>query len=149
MAGYTPQELIGRHLHDTIHYARADGTPCSWEECPTREALLDGRPHRATDEVFWRKDGTPLPVEFDIGLPAHDTMYGCQMEGILLALDAELPCSWGRGNITPEKLSLFLAKLGPDRGLDVAYSIGNQMYSPEALEQYGSRLTRKPGALAC
>jgi PAS domain S-box-containing protein len=63
MFGCSSSELIGRSLHDVTHHTRPDGTPFPWEECPIREAIFEGRPLEAHDEVYWRLDGSPIPVE--------------------------------------------------------------------------------------
>src|SRR5262249_28815938 len=38
--------------------------PYPLEECPTLASLRDGAARHVADEVFWRKDGTPLAVEY-------------------------------------------------------------------------------------
>jgi hypothetical protein len=58
------------------------------------------------------------------------------VEGILLALDESLPCSWGRGNITREKMDLFLKKLDGFSDLGISLSAGNHVYTNEDLSQY-------------
>ena len=63
MFGCRPGELVGRSFHDAAHHTRPDGTPYPWEECPTRQAIHEGRPIEAHDEVYWRLDGSPVPVE--------------------------------------------------------------------------------------
>jgi len=77
-----------------------------------------------------------LDPGFDIGLAAPDTFYGCQVEGILLALDDTLPFSWGRGNIIREKMDLFLKKLDGFSNLGISFSAGNHVYTNEELNQY-------------
>jgi hypothetical protein len=77
-----------------------------------------------------------LDPGFDIGLASAYTFYGCQVEGILLALDDTLPCSWGRGNITREKMDLFLKKLDGFSNLGISFSAGNLIYTNEDLHQY-------------
>ena len=62
MLGFAVDELLGRHMHDLLHHTRADGTPYPAEECPVYAAIRDGQIHRVVDELFWRKDGTALPV---------------------------------------------------------------------------------------
>jgi PAS domain S-box-containing protein len=66
LLGYTVQELEGQPMHALIHSRRADGSPYPEEECPVSQALK--RPElparRIEGEVFWRKDGTAIPVEY-------------------------------------------------------------------------------------
>ncbi len=62
--GYRAGELIGLHQHKVTHYAKSDGTPNSPEECPVCQALQKGVIQRVDDEVFWRKDGASVPVEY-------------------------------------------------------------------------------------
>jgi PAS domain S-box-containing protein len=64
LLGYTMEELLGQPMHQILHHSRPDGTPYPVEECPVYAALRDGCTHRASDEVFWRKDGTSFPVEY-------------------------------------------------------------------------------------
>lgn len=85
----------------------------------------------------------PLDVRFDLGLASPYTFYGCQLEGLLIALHPELPCSWGRGNISREKLGLFLKKLDECPGMDVAFSIENSVYTGEQLDEYAGMMNNK------
>jgi PAS domain S-box-containing protein len=62
MLGYQANELIGRNLHTAIHHSTPDGRPYSVEDCPAATAIAEGGGLRGLDDVFWRADGTPLPV---------------------------------------------------------------------------------------
>jgi len=64
MLGFTAEELVGKNQHATLHHSRADGTPYRQEECPIQRALTEGRVSHVMDEVFWRKDGTAVAVEY-------------------------------------------------------------------------------------
>jgi PAS domain S-box-containing protein len=64
LLGYEPGELVGRLMHETTHYSRADGTPYPASECPILRAAAQGVVATADDEVFWRQDGTALRVEY-------------------------------------------------------------------------------------
>ena len=64
MIGWETEELIGKPQHDILHHTKPDGSPYPREECPIYAAFKDGRVHHATDDVFWRKDGTSFPVEY-------------------------------------------------------------------------------------
>ena len=64
MLGYEADELMGGAHHDKVHHSRPDGTPYPTDECPIYAAYKDGRVHRGSEDVFWRKDGTFIPIDF-------------------------------------------------------------------------------------
>ncbi|MBB6144807.1 PAS domain S-box-containing protein [Silvibacterium bohemicum] len=62
--GYTPEELQGQLIHPLIHHSKSDGTPYRDEECPILNTLHRNHPARVRDEVFWRRDGSSVPIEY-------------------------------------------------------------------------------------
>ena len=64
MTGYSFEEVRGRSLHATLHHSRPDGSPYPPQECPTGQAMQEGKPLHVRGEVFWRKDMSSLPVDF-------------------------------------------------------------------------------------
>ena len=66
MLGYQTDDLLGENLHNIAHYAKADGSPYPINECPVHQVVQDGIPKHVTDEVFWRKDGVPVAVEYAV-----------------------------------------------------------------------------------
>lgn len=72
MLGYQPEELLGRNMHALVHHSRPDGSPYPEQDCPIRGSLRNLDTIRVANEVFWRKDGTPLPVEY-IARPQIET----------------------------------------------------------------------------
>lgn len=62
--GYSVQEIIGKNIHSLIHYQHADGSQYPMTDCPVYQASLSGQSCKKENEVFWRKDGTPVPVEY-------------------------------------------------------------------------------------
>lgn len=64
MLGYEIHELIGKPAHATIHHSHADGSMYPRSDCPFFSTIADGLPHRGSEEVFWRKDGTAMPIEY-------------------------------------------------------------------------------------
>ncbi len=62
LLNWNAQELAGRNVHDTIHHSRPDGSPFALEECPLYQALALGAAGQELDDVFWRRDGSPLEV---------------------------------------------------------------------------------------
>jgi polar amino acid transport system substrate-binding protein len=64
MLGYGPDELIGQAVHEKIHHSHENGSNYPKEECPMYRTYVDGVNHHVSDEVLWRKDGKPFPVEY-------------------------------------------------------------------------------------
>ena len=64
MLGFEVEELIGKEMHSMVHHHHADGRPYPLEECPIYNACRKGTVTSADNEVFWRKDGTPVAVEY-------------------------------------------------------------------------------------
>jgi PAS domain S-box-containing protein/putative nucleotidyltransferase with HDIG domain len=64
MLGYDNQELIGKGSHDTFHHTRSDGSPFKGEDCPIYKSFKEGIAHYQDNDIFIRKDGTILPVEY-------------------------------------------------------------------------------------
>jgi len=64
MLGFTPEECLGKDVHQLIHARKPDGTPYPVEECPIYRCVTTGEGARVDDEVAWHKDGTPIPVEY-------------------------------------------------------------------------------------
>jgi two-component system sensor histidine kinase/response regulator len=63
--GYSsPDELIGKDMHALIHHHNADGTALPLTECPIHLTIINEKPQGASDQIFWRADGSFFPVEF-------------------------------------------------------------------------------------
>ncbi len=80
MLGYEPEELVGQDIHSLIHHSRPDGSPYPAAECPNYTTLQTGQGARVTDEIFWRRDGTPLPVEYS----SHPIFSAGVLEGVVV-----------------------------------------------------------------
>jgi PAS domain S-box-containing protein len=64
MLGYHTEDLLGKPQHALIHHSKPDGSPYPREDCHIYAAFKDGKVHRESEEVFWRKDGTSFPVDY-------------------------------------------------------------------------------------
>ena len=62
--GWSAEELVGTDIHSKVHHTHHDGRHYPHEDCPIYAAFRDGAVHQVSDEVFWRKDGTPVWVEY-------------------------------------------------------------------------------------
>lgn len=58
------EEIIGKHIHELIHHSHADGSNYPAKECRMYSAYRLKQKVNVSDEVFWRKDGIAIPVEY-------------------------------------------------------------------------------------
>jgi PAS domain S-box-containing protein len=80
MLGYPVEELVRQHSHTLWHHTRADGSSYPAEECPIHDTCATGASHRVDNEVFWRKDNTPFPVEYT----TTPTREGGRLTGVVV-----------------------------------------------------------------
>jgi len=72
LLGYdSPDELLGKSMHDLMHHTKPDGTPYPVEECSAHRLSETGITGVIENELFWRKDGTSFPVSYSV-LPMRD-----------------------------------------------------------------------------
>jgi PAS domain S-box-containing protein len=64
LTGYDAGEVMGKNLHELIHYKKPDGTPYLQEECPMHTTIKTGQISQVADEEFWAKNGKSFPVEY-------------------------------------------------------------------------------------
>lgn len=63
--GYEKEaDVLGKNMHDLIHYRRLDGTPYPNEECKIYQAFRKGEGVHVDDELLWRADGSGFPAEY-------------------------------------------------------------------------------------
>lgn len=72
MLGFTADELLGKPAHDTFHHHYPDGRVYPKEDCPMQRAVRQGKAVLIDDECLWRKDGSPLPVEYQATPMVHN-----------------------------------------------------------------------------
>ncbi len=58
--GWHTSELIGRHLHATVHHHRKDGSAYPMESCPLLATLVDRKTRSIDRETLWRSDGAAV-----------------------------------------------------------------------------------------
>jgi PAS domain S-box-containing protein len=71
LLGWRAERLLGEHVHEAIHHHRPDGTPLAREQCPLYAAIRARVVDRSLDDVFWAKDGSPVPVAHRLA-PLHE-----------------------------------------------------------------------------
>jgi PAS domain S-box-containing protein len=80
MLGGKPEDFYNKNMHDLIHNKHEDGTPYSIEECPISVAIKLRENKRVENEVFWRLDGTYIPVEYT----ASPIMSNNDIKGVVI-----------------------------------------------------------------
>lgn len=71
MLGWTNDDLLGRDIHSIIHHHHLSGEIYHHHDCPIYKSFRFEQVNRIEDEVFWRKDGKPIRVEY-ISTPIYD-----------------------------------------------------------------------------
>lgn len=64
MFGYSAREMLGKVQHDLVHHHYADGSPFPKEVCPISMSVTEGVTQRVGGDVFWRRDGSQVPVDY-------------------------------------------------------------------------------------
>ena len=64
LIGYRPEEVMGRNVHELIHHHKPDGSVYPIDECPIYRAFKKGEGCLIDTELIWRRDGSPIPVEY-------------------------------------------------------------------------------------
>ncbi len=64
ITGWRKEELIGQNQHYMLHHTHADGSPHAASDCPVRKTLVDSQSRYIKDDIFWKKDGTSIAVEY-------------------------------------------------------------------------------------
>ncbi|MFC1619680.1 PAS domain S-box protein [Candidatus Neomarinimicrobiota bacterium] len=58
------EDILGRNMHELIHYAREDGSLLPVEECSMCQIYVPGEQGHSENEVMWRANGICFPVEY-------------------------------------------------------------------------------------
>lgn len=66
LLGWTEGQLTGRDVHDVLHHSTPDGAPRERSASALLGALREGGAATVTDDVLWRSDGVPLPVQWSL-----------------------------------------------------------------------------------
>lgn len=149
MLGYKVEELIGQSSHEIWHCSKADGSPYPEEECPVYAAYRDGAIHHGDNEVFWRKDGTGLPVEYS-STPIRE---GGELIGAVVTFRDITQRKGAEEKLreSEEKLSVMLQSISDhmsmiDKDLNIIWAnetarkiFGNDIIGKKCYEVYHSR----------
>ena len=76
MMGFaTESDAVGEKLHTLIHHSHPDGSPYPVEQCPIYRCASAGISAHVPDELFFRIDGSPVPVEYWVSPIMSDDVH--------------------------------------------------------------------------
>jgi PAS domain S-box-containing protein len=81
--GFDRSDLLGNDLHSLVHYLREDRSQYPEEECPFCNAVKSGNYKLFREDVFWRKNGESVSVEY-LTAPILDSSKN--MTGMVMCL---------------------------------------------------------------
>ncbi len=64
LLGYEAKAMLGKPLHKMVHHTDTYGREYNPDDCPIFSTIKNGVVINNKRELFWRKDGSGLPVEF-------------------------------------------------------------------------------------
>lgn len=70
--GYQRNEILGRRIHDLIHYKHPDGSPYLFQEGALFQAIHSGKSKRVTSDMLYRKGGEAFPVDYSASPITHE-----------------------------------------------------------------------------
>jgi len=117
LLGYTSQqEILGKNNHQLFHYAHADGTRYNAQQCPIYKALQGDSISSMDTDVFWRKDGTCFPVQYQAHpIKNNGSIIGCVVSFLDITerqqKEAQLIAAKERAEDLSKTKSQFLANM--------------------------------------
>lgn len=69
--GWSLEEFIGMHKHESIHHSQDDGSEYPWDFCPVFAAIEDGSSHHVDGDILWHKNGSSFSADY-IVCPTRD-----------------------------------------------------------------------------
>ena len=64
MLGWQPEELRGKAMHRVFHLCCEDGIQSALKKCPLHVVVQHKQTYHNADDLFWKRDGSMLPVDF-------------------------------------------------------------------------------------
>ncbi|TAN47353.1 MAG: PAS domain S-box protein [Rhodospirillales bacterium] len=136
MLGYSALDLQGKRLHDLVHHLKADGiTAYPWEECPSCQAINEGRSVRS-EEIYWRADGMPLPVRY----ACHPIQEAGSISGVVVSFsDIAIESEARKARETALAEARHLARVRRDFLANMSHEIRTPLNAVLGLAQVGLR----------
>ncbi|MBF0550853.1 MAG: response regulator [Deltaproteobacteria bacterium] len=99
--GYTPEELLGRNMHQTILQSRSDQSASPIDACRIYPTLMSNQAAVSGEDIFWRKNGTAFAARYS----SHSIIEDGRVTGAVVAFE----------DITERKAAAAALKLNEER----------------------------------
>jgi PAS domain S-box-containing protein len=141
MFGWSQDELRDKTLHSVLHYRHPDGRHFPMEECPLGEVLKTGGSLKLHDDVFFRRDGTAVPVTCSNAAYRRNGEFA---GGVLIVRDVT------DRRIAEEQTQLLLQELSHrvKNNLAVVQSIAQQTFRSPSESEDRDKFDKRLQALA-
>jgi len=132
MLGWESKEMLGRDMHEMVHFRHADGTAFPKDECPLMSVLKTGKSVRVDDDVFIRKNGTSFPVAYT----SSPTFEGDQVVGAVVAFHDISQRKWAEETL--RRSNEQLEQLVMERTSELELSNAQLVASNRELQDFAS-----------
>ncbi len=83
MMGFSREEILGADLHCLVHFLRPDRSQYPKEDCPFCQAIRTGTYKKIGEDVFFRKDGSKIHVQYVTAPILNGTTQG---QGVVMCI---------------------------------------------------------------
>ncbi|HEY8749140.1 MAG TPA: PAS domain S-box protein [Tepidisphaeraceae bacterium] len=102
LLGWESRDLLGRDMHEVIHFRHADGSAFAKQTCPLLSVIVTGKSIRHDDDMFIRRDGTGFPVAYT----SSPTFENGKVTGAVVAFHDITQRKWAEDTLRRSKEQL-------------------------------------------
>lgn len=86
ITGYLADDLVGRDFHAVFHFREFAAGQHGERQCPIMTTMVSGQTAKVSNAVFWRKDNSGFPVEYE-ATPMREKEQGLIVGAVIIFRD--------------------------------------------------------------